>query len=71
MKWVVGTAALLAGWSILMFLYETLRPMGGGFACRNDPTGCPPDPTFSIAVWLVGVVVIVGLRVLQLRRRDQ
>lgn len=67
MNWTAGTAALLAGWSVLMFLYETYRPMGGGYTVQRCPTGCQPDPTFSVVVWLVGIVVIVGLRLAQRR----
>jgi hypothetical protein len=74
LKSSLGTAALVAGWSALWFVNVLYLGQGGGMtnACLRDPTKCTSggeDGPLDIAIWVIGLVAIVALRVWLYRRR--
>lgn len=71
LKSILGTAALLVGWSVLWFVNVVF--LGAGVrdisACPNG--GCQVDDGLrDILVWVIGIVAIVAVRVWLYRRRS-
>ena len=66
MKSILGTAALLAGWSLVWFV---------NVVYLNQDIGHPPysgvqesdDGPLDIAIWVIGLVAIVGIQALLYR----
>ena len=63
--------ALLAGWSILVLLFQTFKGanVGNPRLCATDPT-CGEDMMVPVAVWLVGILVILVLGYFTRTRRS-
>ena len=63
--------ALQAGWSILVLLFQTFKGanVGNPRLCATDPT-CGEDKMVPVAVWLVGILVILVLGYFTRTRRS-
>ncbi len=67
---ILGTAALLAGWSVLWFVNVALlgaHLTNGGTICRPECDDSPRD----VAIWVLGIVAIVAFGVWLGRRRTR
>lgn len=63
--------ALLAGWSILILLFQTFKGanVGNPRLCATDPT-CGEDGMIPVAVWLAGLFVFLVLGYFTRTRRS-